>query len=169
MRWGALAMTPKAKVMRSTALVAAMALAAVFSSFAGATPARADHCEDIANLLKNQIEGLKIQFPAANVIYLSHPAAKELSLGCPNRKYANELYAKGDRKPKPEFYQLVGSAAAIVFTLPKEDVMTGTTRCLNRMGLLRGDRINMRFKRLDMECTRTKTEASIAIQRGKDQ
>jgi len=35
--------------------------------------------------------------------------------------------------------------------------------------LLRGDRINMRFKRLDMECTRSKTEASIAIQRGKDQ
>ena len=163
-------MTLTVKFMKSTALAAAMAfLAAVFSSFAGATPARADHCEDIANLLKNQIEGLKIQFAAANVIYLSHPAAKELSLGCPNRKYANELFAKGDRKPKPEFYQLVGSAAAIVFTLPKEDVMTGTTRCLKRMGLLRGDKINMRFKRLDMECTRTKTEASIAIQRGKDQ
>jgi hypothetical protein len=163
-------MTSKAKVIRSTARVAATTLlVAVFSSFADATPARADNCEDIANLLKDQIEGLKIQFPAANMIYLSHPAAKELSLGCPNRKYANELYAKSDRKPKPEFFQLVGSAAAIVFTLPKEDVMTGTTRCLNRMGLLRGDKINMRFKRLDMECTRTKTEASIAIQRGKDQ
>ena len=163
-------MTSKAKVIRSTARVAATTLlAAVFLSFAGATLARADNCEDIANLLKDQIEGLKIQFPAANMIYLSHPAAKELSLGCPNRKYANELYAKSDRKPKPEFFQLVGSAAAIVFTLPKEDVMTGTTRCLNRMGLLRGDKINMRFKRLEMECTRTKTEASIAIQRGRDQ
>jgi hypothetical protein len=163
-------MALKAKNVRATELVAAMAfLAAVFSSFAGALPARADHCEDTANLLKNQIEGLKIQFPAANVIYLSHPAAKELSLGCPNRKYAIELYAKGDRKLRPEFLELVGSAAAIVFTLPKEDVRAGTTRCLNRMGLLRGDKINMRFKRLDMECTRTKTEASIAIQRGKDQ
>lgn len=161
-------MALKAEVLRTTALAATMALS-VFSSFAGATPARADHCEDIANQLKNQIEGLKIHFAAANVIYLSHPAAKELSLGCPNRKYANELYAKGDRKPKPEFHQLVGSAAAIVFTLPKEDVMTGTTRCLNRMGVLRGDKINMRYKRLDMECTRTKSEASIAIQRGGDQ
>ena len=156
--------------MRPTALVAAMTLlAAVFLGIAGTSPARADHCEDIAKQLKNQIDGLKIQFPAANVIYLSHPAAKELSLGCPNRKYANELYAKGDRKLKPEFLELVGSAAAIVFTLPREDVMTGTTRCLKRMGFLRGDKVNMRYKRLDMECTRTKTEASIAIQRGKEQ
>ncbi len=155
------------RLMRLTALAAM--LGAVFLGFAGATAAHADHCEDIANLLKNQIDGLKIQFSAANMIYLSHPAAKELSLGCPNRKYANELYAKGDRKPKPEFYQLVGAAAAIVFTLPRDDVMTGTARCLNRMGILRGDKVNMRFKRLDMECTRTKTEASIAIQRGRDQ
>jgi len=163
-------MTSEVKLMRPTALVAAMTLlAAIFLSVAGALPARADHCEDIAKQLKNQIDGLKIQFPAANVIYLSHPAAKELSLGCPNRKYANELYAKGDRKLKPEFLELVGSAAAIVFTLPKDDVMTGTTRCLRRMGFLRGDKISMRYKRLDMECTRTRTEASIAIQRGKDQ
>ena len=144
-------------------------LAAVFSSFAGATPARADHCEDIANLLKNQIEGLKIQFLAANVIYLSHPAAKELSLGCPNRKYANELYAKGDRKLKPEFLNLVGSAAAVIFTLPKDDTMTGTARCLKRMGILRGNKIKLRYKRLDMECDRTKTEASIVVRRGLDQ
>jgi hypothetical protein len=163
-------MTLKARLMRPTALVAATTtLAAMFLSIAGALPARADHCEDIANQLKNQIEGLKIHFAAANVIYLSHPAAKELSLGCPNRKYANELYAKGDRKLKPEFLELVGAAAAIVFTLPKDDVMTGTTRCLKRMGFLRGDKISMRYKRLDMECTRTKADASIAIQRGKDQ
>ena len=156
--------------MRSAVLAVATTLfAAVFLGFVSTVPARADRCEDIANQLKSQIDGLKIQFPAANVIYLSHPAARELSLGCPNRKYANELYAKGDRKPKQEFFNLVGSAAAIVFTLPKEDVMTGTSRCLKRMGLLRGDKINMRYKRLDMECTRTKTEASIAIQRGKDQ
>jgi hypothetical protein len=161
-------MALKSKVMRSAVLAAAtMLFAAVF--LVSTVPARADRCEDIANQLKSQIDGLKIQFPAANVIYLSHPAAKELSLGCPNRKYANELYAKGDRKPKQEFFNLVGSAAAIVFTLPKEDVMTGTSRCLKRMGLLRGDKVNMRYKRLDMECTRTKTEASIAIQRGKDQ
>jgi len=159
-------MALEVRLMRPTAL-AAMLTAAVF--LVGAMPARADHCEDIANQLKNQIDGLKIQFLAANVIYLSHPAAKELSLGCPNRKYANELYAKGDRKPRPEFYQLVGTAAAIVFTLPKDDVMTGTSRCLNRMGILRGDKVNMRFKRLDLECTRAKTVASIAIQRGRDQ
>ena len=163
-------MALKVKFMRPTAVLAATALLSLtFLGVSGTQSARADHCEDIANQLKSQIDGLKIQFPAANVIYLSHPAAKELSLGCPNRKYANELYAKGDRKPRPEFYQLVGTAAAIVFTLPKDDVMTGTSRCLNRMGILRGDKVNMRFKRLDLECTRTKTEASIAIQRGRDQ
>ncbi len=157
-------MTIRRPFRRPILLAAMAALAALATS-----PARADRCEDIANQLKSQIEGLKVNFQAANIIYLTHPAAKELSLGCPNRKYANEFYAKGDRKPKPEFYQLVGSAAAIVFTLPKDDVTTGTTRCLKRMGLLRGDKVNMRYKRLDMECTRTKAEASIAITRSPDQ
>ncbi len=155
-------MTSRRLFRRSILLAAALAALAV-------SPARADRCDDIANQLKSQIDGLKINFQAANIIYLSHPAAKELSLGCPNRKYANELYAKGDRKPKPEFFNLVGAAAAIVFTLPKDDVMTGTTRCLKRMGLLRGDKVDMRYKRLDMECTRSKTDASIAVTRGTDQ
>ena len=36
-------------------------------------------------------------------------------------------------------------------------------------GLLRGDKVSMRFRRLNMECTRTKTEASIVVTRGKDE
>ena len=82
---------------------------------------------------------------------------------------ANELYAKGDRKLKPEFLNLVGSAAAVIFTLPKDDTMTGTGRCLKRMGILRGNKITLRYKRLDMVCDRTKTEASIVVRRGLDQ
>jgi hypothetical protein len=146
----------------STLIAASLALLA-------ASPARADRCDDIAKQLAGQIDGLKVGITAANIIYLSHPAAKELSLGCRGRNYSNELYAKGDRKPKPEFFELVGSAAAIVFTLPKSDTLTGTTRCIKRMGIFRGDRVTMRYRRLDMECIRTKTEASIAITRGKDE
>lgn len=37
------------------------------------------------------------------------------------------------------------------------------------MGILRGDKVSMRYKRLNMECARTKTEASIAITRPKDE
>ena len=151
--------------VRSAVVAATLALLAV----SGASPARADRCDDIAGQLKGQIDGLKVGITAANIIYLSHPAAKELSLGCRGRNYANELYAKTDRKPKPEFYQLVGSAAAIIFTLPMDDMMTGATRCLKRMGLLRGDNVKMRYRRLDMECTRTKTDAAIAISRAKDE
>ena len=134
-----------------------------------ASPARADRCDDSAKELANQIDRLKVNFRAANVVYLTHPAAKELSVGCRGDKYSIELYAKGDRKPKPEFYALVGSMAAIVFTVTKDDTTTGATRCLKRMGLLRGDKIAMRYRRLNMECTRTKTDASIAITRGKDE
>jgi hypothetical protein len=90
-------------------------------------------------------------------------------VACRGDKYSIELYAKGDRKPKPEFLALVGSMAAIVFTVTKDDTTTGATRCLKRMGLLRGDKISMRYRRLNMECTRTKTDASIAITRGKDE
>ena len=143
-------------------------LAAVF--LVAASPARADRCEDVANQLKSQVDGVKVGLTAANVIYLSHPLAKELSLGCANQKYSNELYAKADgRKPKPEFVQLVAGAAAIVFTLPKDDMLKGVSRCFSRMGIFRGDDVNIRYKRLDMNCTRGRSETAIAIQRGKEQ
>ena len=159
-------MTSRRPFRRPIFLAAALALVAAFA----ASPARADRCEDIAKELKNNIDGLKVNFTAAGIVYLTHPQAKELTLGCRGANYSNELYAKADsRKPKPEFYELVASAAAIIFTVTKDDTLTGATRCLKRMGLLRGDHIKMRFRRLNMECTRTKTDASIAITRGKDE
>ena len=119
--------------------------------------------------MKNQIDGIKISVNTGNMIYLTHPAAKELSLGCRGRNYSVELYAKADRKPKPQFFDLIASAGAIVFTIPKPDALTGTSRCIKRMGILRGDKVSMRYRRLNMECTRTKTEASIVVTRGKDE
>jgi hypothetical protein len=146
-----------------------LAVALMLTVFA-ASPARADRCDDIANQLKNQIDGLKVGITAANVIYLSHPQATELTLGCANRTFTNELYAKADsRKPKPAFIELVASAAAIIFTLPKGEMLTGATRCLSQMGILRGDDVKSRYRRLDMDCSRTKNEASIAISRGVNQ
>jgi hypothetical protein len=158
-------MTPRRLFRRTIVLAATLALTAF--SFAG--PARADYCDDIAKQLADSIDGLKVNFKAANIIYLTHPAASELSLGCRGKEYANELFAKGDRKLKPEFLNLVGSATAVIFTLPKDDTLTGTSRCLKRMGILRGNKITMRYKRLDMECTRTKTDAAIVVRRGLEQ
>jgi hypothetical protein len=163
-------MTIKLRFRRSTLLAALALLAAAAVSVSGTSPARADRCEDIAKELKNNIDGLKVNFTAAGIVYLTHPLAKELTLGCRGVNYSNELYAKADsRKPRPEFYELVASAAAIIFTVTKDDTLTGATRCLKRMGLLRGDNIKLRFRRLNMECTRTKTEAAIAITRSKDE
>ena len=158
-------MTSGLAFRRSLLLAAFLVLCAGLA----ASPARADRCDDTAKQLAQSIDGLKVNFKAANIIYLTHPAATELSLGCHGREYSNELYAKGDRKPTPQFYDLVASAAAIIFTVPKDDTAKGATRCLKRMGLLRGDKVSMRFKRLNMDCSRTKTEASIAITRPKDE
>ena len=158
-------MTSPRPFRRTMLLAAAVAPAAL--SFAA--PARADSCNDISMLLANSIDGLKINFKAGNIIYLTHPAASELSLGCRGSEYTNELYAKGDRKLKPEFLNLVGSAAAIIFTLPRDDTMTGTSRCLKGMGILRGNKVSMRYRRLDLECTRTKTDVAIVVRRGLDQ
>ena len=141
---------------------------AVFAAFA-ASPARADRCDDTAAQLAGSIDGLKVNFKAANIVYLTHPAASELSLGCRGKEYSIELYAKTSRTIKPAFFNLVGSATAVIFTLPKDDTTTGTTRCLKRMGFLRGDKVTMRYKRLDMECTRTKAETAITVRRGLDQ
>jgi hypothetical protein len=162
-------MTWKLQFSRSALLAAAPAvLAALALTFA--SPALADRCDDVAGQLKGQIDGLAVGRTAANLIYLSHPQARQITLGCSGRNYSNQLYAKSDsRKPKPAFINLVASAAAIIFTLPKDDMLRGTTRCIKRMGLLRGDKIKMRYRRLNLECTRTKTEAAIAISRGRDE
>lgn len=164
-RKGAFEMALGIRSLRPTFLAVALALLTAFS----ASPARADRCEDTAKELRNQIDGIKISVNTGNMIYLTHPAAKEFSLGCRGTNYSVELYAKADRKPKPQFFELVAAAGAIIFTIPKPDALTGTSRCIKRMGLLRGDKVSMRYRRLNMECTRTKTEASIVVTRGKDE
>jgi hypothetical protein len=158
-------MTSRRQIGRPLLLAALLALFAA----ASASPARADQCDDIAKQLAGAIDGLKVNFKAANIVYLTHPAAVELSLGCRGKEYSVELYAKTGRKIAQPFFDLVGASTAVIFTLPKDDTMTGTSRCLKRMGIIRGDKITMRYKRLDMECTRTKTEASIVVRRGLDQ
>lgn len=147
-------------------------LAAAITCLVGfISPAHADQCDDIAKQLASGVDGLKVNFKAANIIYLTHPAAKELSLGCraQGQNYSNELYAKGDRRPAPQFFDLVASAAAITFTLPKDDAAKGASRCLKRPGILRGEKVTMRYKRLNMECTRSKGDTTIAISRPKDE
>ena len=145
----------------AAALVALAALAA--------SPARADRCDDLASQLKNQIDGLRVGQTAAGVIYLAHPNAREITLGCASRTYSNQIFAKADRKPSPAFIDLIASASAIIFTLPKDDMVKGATRCVKRTGIFRGDDVSIRYRRLDMRCMRTKTESSITISRGTDQ
>jgi hypothetical protein len=149
-----------------TILLAAALLA---SAIIAAAPARADRCDDLAGQLKNQIDGLRVGQTAAGVIYLAHPNAREITLGCASRNFSNQLFAKADRKPSPAFIDLVAGASAIIFTLPKDDMVKGTTRCVRRTGLFRGDDVSIRYRRLDMRCMRTKTESSITISRSADQ
>jgi hypothetical protein len=159
----------RATTSRMQNFVAVLLLAAAMVGF-GPSPARADRCDDLAAQLKGAIDGLTVGRTAANVIYLAHPAAKQLRLGCVSRNVNNELYAAADkRKPSPAFLDLVATASAVVFTIPKSDTRTGTTRCIRRMGFFRGDDVKIRYRRLDMECTRTKTSAAITISRGKDE
>ena len=153
---------------RSYAALSILALVAGVSL--AASPARADRCDDLARQLKDQVEGMSVGRTAANVVYLSHPSAKQIRLGCANRTIRNEFYAASDsRKPTPAFINLAATGAAIVFTVPKPDTLKGVSRCLGRMGIFRGDDIKMRYRRLDMRCTRTKTSATIAISRGNDE
>jgi hypothetical protein len=153
-----------------TTSIALMLLAATGSMALAISPACADRCDDLAGQLKNSIDGLAVGKTAANVIYLSHPQAKELSLGCSGRSYSNQLFARASsRKPTPAFVDLVAGGAAIIFTLPKDDMLKGVKRCIARMGLIHGDDVKTRYRRLDMHCVRTKTEASIAVSRSTDQ
>ncbi len=150
--------------------IALALLAIALLAMSGASPAHADRCDDLAAQLKGQIDGLTVGKTAANLIYLSHPQAKEITLGCASRNISNQWYAKSSsRRPSPAFLDLVASGAAIIFTLPKDDMLKGANRCIKRMGLFHGDDVTTRYRRLDMRCVRTKTEASIAISRNADE
>jgi len=155
---------------RAAFAAASILLAGICVVALGSAPARADRCDDLAGQLKNQIDGLSVGKTAANAIYLSHPAAKQLMLGCPNRKFTFELIAGSDsRKPKPAFVDLVARASAIIFTIPKSDTLKGVNRCIRRMGILHGSDVRTRYRRLNMHCTRTKTSAAISVSRGNDE
>jgi hypothetical protein len=156
--------------LRAMRLFAGLALLAAIILASGASPARADRCDDLARQLKGQIDGLGVGKTAANLIYLSHPLAKQITLGCAGRSFSNQLFVKTDsRKPSPAFLDLAASAGAVIFTTPKDDMLKGVTRCIKRMGLFHGDDVTTRYRRLDMRCVRTKTEASITISRGTDE
>jgi hypothetical protein len=158
-------MTSRRQFRRSAMLATALLGLAAFT----VSPARADRCDDLANQLKSQIDGMRVGSTAAGTIYLAHPNAREITLGCSGKNFSNQLFAKADRKPTPAFLDLMASAAAIVFTLPKDDMLKGATRCVRRTGLIHGDDVSIRYRRLDMRCTRTKTESSITISRSLDQ
>jgi hypothetical protein len=162
-------MASRLRLYRSITSAALALLATAVMTLSLPSPARADRCDDSAKVLADNIDKLKVNFRAANTVYMTHPLARELSVACRGDNYSIELYAKGDRRPAPEFVSLVGAMAAIVFTVTKDDTTTGATRCLKRMGLLRGDKVALRYRRLNMECTRNKTDVSIAVTRGKDE
>ena len=134
-----------------------------------ASCARADACDELAKQLKGQIDGLTVGKTVANSIELQHPALKRASLGCSSRNVTNELFAATDaRKPAPAFYDVVAGAAALVFTLPKGDLVSGTTRCVKRIGIFRGYNITTRYRGLDIRCTGAKTGTTVSISRQKD-
>src|ERR1700754_2219811 len=136
-------MTSRRPFRRSILLAATLAL---FSAFI-VSPARADRCDDLAAQLKNQIDGIRVGQTAAGTIYLAHHDAREITLGCSGKNFSNQLFAKADRKPTSGFLDLIAGAAAIIFTLPKDDMLKGATRCVKRMGILHGDDVKIRYRR----------------------
>ncbi len=134
-----------------------------------ALPARADVCDEQAKILASQIDGLKIGKARGGMIALEHPAVSRASLGCSGRNITNEVFAATDsRKPSDAFYDFVASATAIIFAIPKPDALRGAQRCAGRVGIIRGNDIETRYRRLDIRCIGTKTELSISVSREKD-
>lgn len=146
---------------------AAVALAMMVAAL-GSTPARADRCDDLAKDLTRQIPDLKIGKTVAGVIYLEHPAVTQASLGCSSRNRTNEVFAATDKKkPTEAYYDFLGTAAALVFTIPKPDAVKGTKRCVSRTNIVRGYNIDSRYRKLDIHCTVAKTGVRITVSREK--
>ena len=128
-------MISKPPFRSSTLLAATLALLAAIIAL-GASPARADRCDDLAAQLKSQIDGLKVGKTAANVIYLSHPLAKEITLGCAGRKFTpTNCTPRPTSASRHRHFSILSPApAAIIFTLPKDDMLRGVSRCIGADG-----------------------------------
>ena len=158
-------MTKHTSLLRPWTLAAAFALGLTAM---GAGPARADRCDDLAKDLAAQIPGLKIGKTVAGVIYLEHPAVTQASLGCSSRNRTNEVFAATDKKkPTEAYYDFLGTAAALVFTIPKPDAVKGTKRCVSRTNIVRGYNIESRYRKLDIHCTVAKASVRITVSREK--
>lgn len=147
---------------------APLLLGALFAAIA-AHPAQADRCDDLARQLARNVDGVKIGRTVAGIVYLTHPAARQASLGCSARNKMNEVFALSpSRKPSKEFFDFVASATAIVFTIPKSDALRGATRCANRIGFMRGKNIVTRYRKLDIRCIGTANGTSVTVSRELD-
>ncbi len=161
-------MTSRRQFRRSAMLATALLGLAAFAALRRRAPTAAT-ISPPSSRARSTACGSAAPPPAS--IYLSHPQAKRTlarllggrisAISCSPRPTAASR--------TPAFLDLVASAAAIIFTLPKDDMLKGVTRCVKRMGLFHGDDVSIRYRRLDMRCTRTKTEASITISRSLDQ
>lgn len=144
------------------------AAALIAATMLGASPARADRCDDLAKELAKQIPDLKIGKTVAGVIYLEHPAVTQASLGCASRNRTNDVFASTDKKkPTDAYYEFIGTAAALVFTIPKPDAVRGAKRCVSRTNIIRGYNIDSRYRKLDVHCTVAKTGVRITMSREK--
>lgn len=134
------------------------------------SPARADRCDDLAKMLVGQISDLKVGTVRGGEIAMTHPSAKQASLGCSSRNRTNSMTASTDkRKPSPEFYDFLATASALVFTIPKGDTLRGVQRCVSRTNIIRGYDIASRYRKLDIRCQVTKTGTRITVSREKDE
>jgi hypothetical protein len=145
-------------------------IAALVAVMAAAHPAHAvDRCDDLAAQLARQIDGVKVGKTVAGIVYLSHPAVKQASLGCSARNKQNEIFAlSASRKPPKEFFDFIASATALVFTIPKDDALRGAKRCANRIGFLRGKNIVTRYRKLDIRCSGSPEGTSVTVSRELD-
>jgi len=148
---------------------AAALLAFIAFNCSSIVAAHADPCDDLATQLAGHISDLKVGATRSGVIYLEHPAVKTAWLGCVGQNISYEVSAASPaRKPSKEFTDFIASAAALVFTIPKGDALSGAQRCLGRIGLLRGDNISTRYRKLDIRCARPKDATEITISREKE-
>jgi hypothetical protein len=155
----------KMKRQHLPAMIGAAVVMAIATS-----PARADRCDDLAAQLANQIGGLTVGKAAANTVALSHPSVRSMHLGCRSRTVTNQIDASTEGKtPSAAFYDVIAGAAALVFTIPKKDTLNGITRCVKRIGLLRGYDIKTRYRRLNIHCTRGKAVTTVTISRNRDE
>jgi hypothetical protein len=146
-------------------------MAACLMCSCAAGVARADECDALVGRLIAQVPELTLESRAKNagaadVVYLKHPQAKELSIFCPapGVPWPALNVDWPDGLPPAGYFQLIGQMGGIMTETPADVIRTGAMKCQQQALAAKDEAADTETSGVSFECSAfTRDGGSTAI------